>query len=48
MNKNIYQSFEPVSYNTLDVDINSITINNPYIDIVDQKIGMFGRKTCSR
>jgi hypothetical protein len=38
MNKNIYQSFEPVSYNTLEVDINSITINNPYIDIVGQKI----------
>ncbi len=38
MNNNIYQPFETVTYNTVPSSINSITINNPYIDLKGQKI----------
>jgi hypothetical protein len=36
--KNTSRTFETVSYNTLDINIDSITINNPYIDIKNKKI----------
>jgi hypothetical protein len=35
---NIYQPFETVTYNTVPTSINSITINNPYIDLKGKKI----------
>jgi hypothetical protein len=38
MNNNTYQTFETVTYNTIPVSVDSITINNPYIDLKGQKI----------